>query len=357
MFELVKRWYLNKFSDPNAVTLLLMLLLLVLFLYIFGQLLLPVLVALVIAYLLELPVSSLQKAGLGRLLAVLVMMSLFVGVMTTAGLLILPLLWQQLSHLLQELPVMVEQGKSFLMHLPDQYPTLISKEQVQTLMNTVEGKLLDLGHSLVSFSLTSLRDVVAWLIYLILVPLLTFFMLKDKQELIQGVAKFVPKERRLIRQVSYEMDHQIMNYIRGKLLEIILVGSVSFVVFWYLDLRYAALLSALVGLSVLIPFVGAALVTFPVLAVALFQFGLTPPFWSVFIAYALIQAVDGNLLVPILFAEAVNLNPVYIIAAVLLFGGIWGFWGVFFAIPLASLVKALLNAWSDQFNPSQLSSS
>lgn len=140
-----------------------------------------------------------------------------------------------------------------------------------------------------------------------------------------------------------------MNYIRGKVFEIIIIGSTTFIAFYILDLRYAALLGALVGLSVLIPFIGAALVTIPVAAVALFQFGVDTQFWTVLIVYGVIQALDGNVLVPLLFSEAVDLNPVYIIVAVLFFGGIWGFWGVFFAIPLASLVKALFNAWSTQW--------
>ena len=97
----------------------------------------------------------------------------------------------------------------------------------------------------------------------------------------------------------------------------------------------------------LIPYVGAALVTIPVLAVALVQFGLGSEFWYIFIAYSIIQALDGNLLVPLLFSEAVSLHPLYIIIAVLFFGGLWGFWGVFFAIPLATLVKAVLSAWDD----------
>ena len=63
------------------------------------------------------------------------------------------------------------------------------------------------------------------------------------------------------------------------------------------------------------------------------------------VAYAILQALDGNVLVPILFSEAVNLHPVSIILAVLFFGGLWGFWGVFFAIPLATLIKALVQAW------------
>ena len=94
------------------------------------------------------------------------------------------------------------------------------------------------------------------------------------------------------------------------------------------------------------PYIGAAVVTIPVIFVGLAQWGVSPEFWYAMIAYGIVQALDGNLLVPLLFSEAVDLNPVYIIIAVLFFGGLWGFWGVFFAIPLAALVKAVLAAWS-----------
>jgi putative permease len=190
--------------------------------------------------------------------------------------------------------------------------------------------------------------IMALLIYLIIVPLLVFFMLKDKHVLMDHVSRIIPNNRRLITQVSSEMNVQIMNYIRGKALEVLIVGSVTFVVFALFDLRYATLLAVLVGLSVLIPYIGAAVVTLPIFLVALFQFGWSAMFAYVMVAYLVIQALDGNVLVPLLFSEAVSLNPVYIIAAVLVFGGIWGFWGVFFAIPLASLVKAVLTALSSK---------
>ncbi|ADT68814.1 AI-2E family transporter [Pseudoalteromonas sp. APC 3356] len=348
MFEYVKAWYEKKFSDPDSVTLLFLLLALVAMLYFFGPLIVPVLVALIIAYLLDWPVVHLERFGLKRFTATGIVMLIFIGIMLTLILFIGPVLWQQSSNLVQETPHMVEQGKSFLLDLPDKYPSLISAEQVQSIVVTVETKVLDFGQVVLSASLNSLKDAVAWLIYLILVPLLVFFMLKDKVELSASIAKMIPRQRRLILQVWHEMNQQIMNYIRGKVFEILIVGSVSFIAFTILDLRYAALLGVLVGFSVLIPFVGAALVTIPVAAVALFQFGLETQFWTVLIIYGIIQALDGNVLVPLLFSEAVDLNPVFIIVAVLFFGGLWGFWGVFFAIPLASLVKALINAWSSK---------
>jgi putative permease len=82
-----------------------------------------------------------------------------------------------------------------------------------------------------------------------------------------------------------------------------------------------------------------------VVAVGFFQWGLASEFYWLCAVYLIIQALDGNLLVPLLFSEAVNLHPVAIILAVLFFGGIWGLWGVFFAIPLATVIKAIINAW------------
>ncbi|RJY21141.1 AI-2E family transporter, partial [Pseudomonas syringae pv. actinidiae] len=90
---------------------------------------------------------------------------------------------------------------------------------------------------------------------------------------------------------------------------------------------------------------GAVVVTVPVALIGLFQWGWSDQFIYLMIAHGVIQALDGNVLVPLLFSEAVNLHPVAIICAVLLFGGLWGFWGIFFAIPLATLFKAVLDAW------------
>ncbi|WP_372769308.1 AI-2E family transporter [Pseudoalteromonas sp.] len=346
MLDIFKQWYSRKFSDPNAITLLMLTLGLAAALYFFGAYIIPVMVALVIAYLLDWPVSKIMKMGFSRSLASTIVMLLFSGIAISIIVGIIPVLWQQLSNFVQDLPSMLEQGKTYLLTLPANYPELVNPEQIKSILLSVEVHLVKIGQTVLSTSLNSLRDVVAWLVYLILVPLLVFFMLKDKRALLGGFEQFIPNERKLISQVWQEMNQQIMNYIRGKIFEILIVGSISFITFTVLDLRYAALLGTLVGFSVLIPFVGAALVTIPVALVALFQFGVGSEFWYVIIAYGVIQTLDGNLLVPILFSEAVDLHPVYIIVAVLFFGGLWGFWGVFFAIPLASLVRALLNAWS-----------
>ncbi|NVK24457.1 MAG: AI-2E family transporter [Gammaproteobacteria bacterium] len=352
MLEVIKQWYTKNFSDPNAVTLMLVLISGVLVLTFFGELLMPVLVAIVFAFLLEWPVRKVTALGVNRNLSTSLVILSFVGILLTVFVMAIPVIWRQSVAFVQELPDMMKEVKAYLSTLPEQYPSL-DPALVTNLTGNLDAKVVTVLESSVEAVMSSATDLMALLIYLILVPLMVFFMLKDKAALLDGFDRILPTERRLIRQVSTEMNQQIINYIRGKMIELVIVGVSTYIAFVIMDLRYAAVLGLLVGISVLIPYIGAAVVTIPVMGVALFQFGLTSDFYMVMIVYGIIQALDGNLLVPLLFSEAVDLNPVYIIVAVLFFGGLWGLWGVFFAIPLASLVKAVINAWSGKKLPSE----
>ncbi|MCQ4108425.1 AI-2E family transporter [Aeromonas sp. JL9] len=345
MLEVLKHWYQTRFSDPDAVTLFLLLVFCFAIIWLFGDLLAPLLVALVMAYLLEWPVARLQKAGLSRTLATSVILILFIAVAVASLLGLIPTLVSQGINLAKEAPAMLTHAQDYVRTLPDKYPELIDVSLVETVIDNIRQRILSGGEHLVSASLSSLVNVVAIMIYLILVPLMVFFMLKDKRVLMGSLRRFLPRNRTLVNRVWVEMNNQIINYIRGKVIEILIVGIATYVPFALMGLRYSVLLAVAVGFSVLIPYIGAAVVTVPVAMVALFQWGLTPEFAWLMVAYLVIQALDGNLLVPVLFSEAVNLHPVAIIIAVLVFGGLWGFWGVFFAIPLATLVKAVINAW------------
>jgi putative permease len=242
---------------------------------------------------------------------------------------------------------MVTKGQEALMKLPSEYPAFISEQQIKDLISAITGEFASIGQAVLSASIDSLISIVALAVYLILVPLLIFFLMKDKAIILSWISDRLPKERTMANKVWAEVNDQIGNYVRGKVAEILIVGIVTYIAFAILGLNYALLLSVLIGLSVLIPYIGAAVVTIPVAMIAYFQWGFGTDFWTVFVVYLIIQALDGNLLVPILFSEAVNLHPVAIISSILLFGGIWGFWGVFFAIPLATLVKAVLSAWQE----------
>ena len=240
---------------------------------------------------------------------------------------------------------MISNGQELLLKLPQQYPDLISENAVREVIQSIKDGVSELGQDVLSVSLASIPALISILVYVILVPVMIFFFLKDKETIISWLTRFVPTERHLITEIWHEMDGQIGNYIRGKSNEILIIFSVSFILFRLFDLNYASLLALVVGLSVLIPYIGAAVVTLPVALVAYFQWGLDSQFMWLMISYMILQFLDGNVLVPVLFSDAVNLHPIAIIVAILVFGGLWGFWGVFFAIPLATLVKALINIW------------
>lgn len=345
MIHFFTEWYKRYFSDPQAVLLAVMLILGFAIVIFMGHMLAPLLAAIVIAYLLEGSVQHLTRIHVPRIVAVTIVFLLFLTftLLITIGL--LPLLSRQLTELVQQLPNILNDWQQLLLQLPEKYPQLMTEEQVWDLVQVVRSGITDFGQTVLSLSLASIPRLITVLVYLVLGPVLVFFLLKDKSLITGWFANILPEERPLLDRVWKEMDGQIGNYVRGKFYEILIVGSVTFSVFTFMGLKYAVLLSALVGLSVIIPYIGATVATIPVAIAAYIQLGWGAEFGWIIFAYGIIQALDGNLLVPLLFSEAVNLHPIAIIVAVLVFGGLWGFWGVFFAIPLATLVNALISAW------------
>lgn len=347
----ILEWLRRQLANPQIVALTLIVALLALSIWLFGQMLAPLIGSLVIAYLLDNLATRMRERGVPHIVAVLIVFTLFLAILWVCFFWLVPLLTRQMAQLFQQIPFMIAEVQKALLQLPQQYPNFVSEQQIRDVFAGFNSELIRWGQQLVSFSVASLMTLITVLIYLILVPILVFFLLKDKSMLIGWMAGFLPRDRRLTHEVWIAVDDQIGNYVQGKLLEILLVGTVAWIAFRFLGLQYAVLLAAVTGISVLIPYVGATVVTLPVALVAYFQFGLTPPFYYVLLAYGLIQFADGNLLVPLLFSEVVDLHPVAIIAAILFFGGLWGFWGVFFAIPLATVIQAILRAWPREEPP------
>ena len=347
MLEMLMQWYRRRFSDPEAIALLVILVAGFGILFFFSGLLAPLLVAIVLAYLLEWPTARLENIGCSRRWATSIVLVLFVGILLLMAFVVMPVAWQQGINLIRDMPGMLNKLSDFAATLPRRYPALMDAGIIDAMAENMRARIMTMGDSVVKYSLASLVGLLTLAVYLVLVPLMVFFLVKDKDQMLNAVRRILPRNRGLAGQVWKEMNQQITNYIRGKVLEMIVVGVATWIGFLIFGLNYSLLLAVLVGFSVLIPYIGAFVVTIPVVGVALFQFGLGTEFWSCFAVYLIIQGLDGNLLVPVLFSEAVNLHPLVIILSVVIFGGLWGFWGVFFAIPLATLIKAVVHAWPD----------
>ena len=343
--QVLANWFRRYFSDPQVVFLSVTLVVGFAVVITMGDMLAPLLASIVIAYLLEGLVAFLQRYGWPRLGGVIIVYVVFILFVSTVLFGIIPVLSRQVTELVQQLPSMISEGQMSLMQLPQRYPEFITAEQVQQIIGAIRAEIAMFGQQVVTWSLASVVGVITLLVYIILVPLLVFFFLKDRDKIIDWIKRYLPKHRRIAGTVWRDVDRQISNYVRGKFWEILVIWSVSYTTFYVFGLNYAMLLGLLVGLSVVIPYIGASVVTAPVLLIAWFQWGWTTDFAWLGLAYFVIQALDGNVLVPLLFSEVVDLHPIAIIVAILVFGGLWGFWGVFFAIPLATLVQAILSAW------------
>ncbi len=343
--KFVSNWYSRHLNQPEAVALLLFLWVMIIALYFLGSILLPLLMALVLAYLLEWPVASLERFKVPRLLSVIIVFSLFISLLVLTAVGLVPILKHQLSSLLNSLPEMFAEGKKLLMSFQKDYPYLISESQYIDIVDSIKNYGTTSGTYLLSFSLASISNILTIILYLVLVPILVFFLLKDKNVLAHQANMFMPEESTLIYKVFDEVHIGLGNYIRGKFLEAVIVSISTAIVLKYFNLPYNALLSVLVGISVFFPFVGTIVCTVPIALVGMFHLGLGSAFVQMMIAYTLVQVVDAQLLVPIILAEALNMRTIFIILSIILFGGLFGFWGVVFAIPLAILIRAIINLW------------
>lgn len=346
----ITNWFKQHLADPQVVYLAVVLVTSLLVIVYAGNMLAPVLAGIVIAYLLEGITRKLTRLRVPRPVAVWLVFIAFMLFVVLVVFGLLPTLYGQLTEMVRQIPAMLGRGQAALLALPEKYPELFSVEQVEELIGGMRAQLTALGQSVVASTLSGAASFITWLIYLILLPILIFFFLRDKDRILNWFIERLPRDSQLAMRVWGDVDLQIGNYIRGKFWEILIVWLATFLCFAYFGLQFSMLLAVLVGLSVLIPYVGAAVVTIPVILIAWFQWGWSSDFVYVVTAYLIIQALDGNLLVPLLFSEVVNIHPVAIIVAVLFFGGLWGVWGVFFAIPLATLVQAVIVAWPTSAN-------
>ena len=234
-----------------------------------------------------------------------------------------------------------------VVNLPEPIPSMVTlkmlERSVQNGRIAATNKIADLMRTQL---MPSVFNAFTWLVYFIIVPIFTFLMLYDKQSLQRRAATFLlPNNQKLMKEFWPSLHGQIAGYIRGKILHIIIISCANTVAFMLMGVNYAMLLGVGVGLSVVIPYVGAVIIAVPVVLVAIFQFGFSSSLMWVLVIYTVIQLLDSNVLTPMLFSKAMNLDAFSILAAILIFGNLWGFWGVFFAIPLATFIKTLIVRW------------
>ncbi|MGO1430832.1 MAG: AI-2E family transporter, partial [Halomonas sp.] len=177
---ILKSWVERYFSDEEALILLVVLVAGFAAIIWFGRMLAPFFTALVIAFLLQGVVSAFTRRGLPHLLAVIMVFLAFVSVLLTLAFILMPLIWNQLVGLVQETPRMFASGQGWLDELQTRYPNIITPDQMQNWIGVASREISQLGQRALTLSLASLGNIMSLIIYLVLVPILVFFMLKDR---------------------------------------------------------------------------------------------------------------------------------------------------------------------------------
>jgi len=335
-------WLQQRMADTQLVTLLASLLAIFVLLGLFGHILAPLLVAIALAYVLDGIVELLCRLRLPHWLAVVLVVFGFGMLIMLTLLTLLPLLTAQVGRLVANAPQYLQHLRESVVQLHASYASWLNPDYLQQIAATAVDKLQEWGAALLSLSLSSIPGLITLLVYVVLVPVLVFFLLKDKRAIMGWAQNFLPDERTLLQRVWGEVDVQIGNYIRGKFWESVVVGVAMWLAYWLMGHEYALLLGTLTGISVWVPFVGAAVVTVPVVVLSFMQWGWSDMALYGLLAYTVIQLIDANVIVPWLFSEMVNLHPIAIVVAVLVFGSFWGIMGIFIAIPMAALVQSVL---------------
>ena len=346
MNKVIDSWLKRYFSNHEAIVLGAIFIATILIFKVMGNVLVPVIVSIAISYLLFSLVKKLEKIGFSTTIAAVLVFILFIGLLLLILLWLLPVCWNEIVRLVAEIPNMLSRAQELIARMQTTFPMLGSMEEIlQHQVTMIGGYLLNSGSHLVSFSATSLVSIVTVITYLILVPLLIFFFLRDGRKIASWASHFLPKRRHVLNQLWQELQVKLRCYIYGKLVEIIIVSAISIISFRMLGLRYAVLFGSLAGLAGLVPYIGTVVVTIPIVIVALVQWGGTEHFLYILLAHGIISILNANLLVPMLFSEVMNLHPLAIILAVLIFGSLFGLWGIVFAIPLVTMADLILQLW------------
>ena len=255
MFEQVNKVLKNIFSNEETIIFSLAILLFFLVISFFGSILTPFMISIVVAYLLVGMQKKIQSYDVSTNVALIITFSVFIVAGAALLIWLVPLLYIQLQAFILDVPNLINNFLDFISGLPAKFPDLVSSEQISIFFQAVSEEVSVIAQNIVKSSISGIQSAITFLLYIILFPILVYFFLFDRKNIIEGFLKIIPGKREMLTNIWSEMDIQLSNYVRGKTIEIFIVGIAAAIIFASLGLKYSALLSVLVGLSVIIPYV------------------------------------------------------------------------------------------------------
>ncbi len=327
--------------------------------YLLSPVLIPFLIAALIAYLADPVTDRLQARGLSRIVAVCIVF-LFMMLLALALLLILmPLLQEQFNAFFNRLPIMIGWVQDQLI------PTLArfigvpaDAIHLEALKNTLMNNWRDVGNVL-TFVLGRVshsgQAIIIWLTYLILIPVVTFYLLRDWDLLLARICDLIPRTYEpVISTLAKQCDQVLAEFLRGQLLVMSALGFIYSLGLWLAGVEFALLIGMLAGIVSFVPYLGGIIGISIAAIVAFMQYQDILHLVYVAMVFALGQLIEGMVLSPLLLGERIGLHPVAVIFAVMAGGQLFGFVGILLALPVAAIVMVLLRYMHAQYMNSEL---
>ncbi|MDH5485269.1 MAG: AI-2E family transporter [Gammaproteobacteria bacterium] len=328
-------------------------------LYLLTPVLTPFFAAALLAYLGDPLADRLEKYGLSRTLSVVIVFICIFAVLTVFVLMLFPLLQHQVSYLIDNFPRYIDYIQNNLL------PLLAAKLGI-------EAELMDLallkqgiaqqfqqGGGLAKQLIASVTQsgmaLIAWLANLVLIPVVTFYLLRDWDILIARIDEMLPRAyEAVIAKLAKESDDVLAAFLRGQFMVMLALGIVYSTGLWLVDLKLALLIGLMAGLVSFVPYLGFILGIIAASIAMLLQTHEVMDLLPVFIVFAVGQALEGMILTPLLVGDRIGLHPVAVIFAVLAGGQLFGFVGILLALPVAAVLAVLVRHAHQQYKASSI---
>lgn len=326
----------------------------VVILWALGDVILPFVLGGAVAYFLDPVADRLERMGLSRTAATVVITLVAIMVFILLALLVVPTLVQQTASLIESVPQMVRNIQRFL---TERFPSIVDegsilRQSLQQLGETLQSR----GGELLNSLLTSAMSVINLITLFVIVPVVGFYMLFDWDRMVSKVDDLLPRDHApTIRQLASEIDDTIASFIRGMGTVCLILGTYYAVALMLVGLQFGLVVGFIAGLITFIPYVGALVGGALAIGLGLFQF------WGDWVHIIMItaifvigQVVEGNFLTPKLVGESVGLHPVWLIFALSVFGALFGFVGMLVAVPVAASLGVIARFLLSQYKDSRL---
>ncbi|MGO4851306.1 AI-2E family transporter [Phaeovulum sp. W22_SRMD_FR3] len=319
-----------------------------------GNVLLPFLMGGAIAYFMDPVADRLERLGLSRIAATALIALLAAAIFVIAGLAILPTLIRQLSQLVATAPDIATRLQSFLeSHFPS---IMVEGSVVRDTLASLGEAIKARGGELATGLLSSAISVLNALIFVVVVPVVAFYMLLDWDRIVARIDGWLPRDHApTIRHLAREIDRVLSGFVRGQVSVCLILGAFYASTLMLAGLNFGLVVGAIAGGVTFIPYVGALLGGVLAIGLALFQF------WGDWVSIGIVagifavgQFLEGNVITPKLVGSSVGLHPLWLIFALSAFGSIFGFVGMLVAVPVAAVIGVLVRFGLDQYLDSRL---